>query len=515
MSSPFGGPIALSLSGGGFRAAGFHLGVLTILHRSGLLKHTSVLSTASGGTLVGLRLLLGVARDDKFSDTYFTISRYLETARPIQDSLKRAAKERITLTQAFSAELNETLFEDGRYAVATMREIYEARSSFAEGSFNATTVRSGLPFRFSFSRGPHARVGHKGAHLPRTVAEELRVSDVAAASCAFPGVFEPLVIPDDFVWPDEEVKGRAVEALDGESYGLVDGGVHDNQGIDPMLLAAVRLGDPVGLFLVSDADRNLEAEEPRKPRRRRRFFGLKIRHLSWLSWLLILSASLTIGVTLKRAQEEWNWRDLDNVNEGIAYGAPIAFCLFALVLTLYARFVAKRTVKKALPHLGKRAWRSIRGLYVGDAVEAVQTRIRTLTSVASTAFPRRLRGLVYRGAWSEASLIDRRAAIQIYALSRERMELVDGLYEPTESVVDAAKRAMTMPTALHLESPDELNDLLIAGQATTIARLVEMLEIRFGPHRDSWPEDAVAMDELLRKDWDRINSTGAVRPDDR
>ncbi|MEO8498164.1 MAG: hypothetical protein ABI614_24120, partial [Planctomycetota bacterium] len=39
------GPIALALSGGGYRAAAFHLGTLRTLHEAGLLQSVDVLST--------------------------------------------------------------------------------------------------------------------------------------------------------------------------------------------------------------------------------------------------------------------------------------------------------------------------------------------------------------------------------------------------------------------------------------------------------------------------------------
>src|SRR5207247_438457 len=49
---PF-GDIALSLSGGGYRAAAFHLGTLDLLHRLQLLRDVTMLSTVSGGTFTG------------------------------------------------------------------------------------------------------------------------------------------------------------------------------------------------------------------------------------------------------------------------------------------------------------------------------------------------------------------------------------------------------------------------------------------------------------------------------
>jgi hypothetical protein len=43
----------LALSGGGFRASIFHLGVLKRLAELGWLKHVDVLSTVSGGSIIG------------------------------------------------------------------------------------------------------------------------------------------------------------------------------------------------------------------------------------------------------------------------------------------------------------------------------------------------------------------------------------------------------------------------------------------------------------------------------
>ena len=52
-AEPF-GEIALSFSGGGVRAVGFHLGSLSYLDHVGLREDVRILSTVSGGTFVGL-----------------------------------------------------------------------------------------------------------------------------------------------------------------------------------------------------------------------------------------------------------------------------------------------------------------------------------------------------------------------------------------------------------------------------------------------------------------------------
>ncbi len=55
----------LSLSGGGFRAAAFHLGTLDLLFRTGLLGDVTMLSTVSGGTFTGAGYALAQARGDR------------------------------------------------------------------------------------------------------------------------------------------------------------------------------------------------------------------------------------------------------------------------------------------------------------------------------------------------------------------------------------------------------------------------------------------------------------------
>jgi predicted acylesterase/phospholipase RssA len=65
------GKIGLALSGGGFRASLFHIGVLAKLAELDVLKHVEVLSCVSGGSILGayyyleLRHLLQIRTDDK------------------------------------------------------------------------------------------------------------------------------------------------------------------------------------------------------------------------------------------------------------------------------------------------------------------------------------------------------------------------------------------------------------------------------------------------------------------
>jgi NTE family protein len=83
--SPSDRKLGLALSGGGFRAAFFHIGVLARLAELGMLRHLKVISPVSGGSILGalyylhVKDLLETKRDEVVDDAdYMRIVRRLE-----------------------------------------------------------------------------------------------------------------------------------------------------------------------------------------------------------------------------------------------------------------------------------------------------------------------------------------------------------------------------------------------------------------------------------------------------
>ena len=72
--------IGLALSGGGHRAAAFHLGVLSFLAKQGLLENITHLSTVSGGSVV--MGLIYKMNDYKFPDSQTYLTKILPQIRP-------------------------------------------------------------------------------------------------------------------------------------------------------------------------------------------------------------------------------------------------------------------------------------------------------------------------------------------------------------------------------------------------------------------------------------------------
>ena len=114
-------------------------------------------------------------------------------------------------------------------------------------SANGTDFSTGYAFRFQASRciknaKPEFRygiIGNKTHRVDRDIAAKIRLSEILAVSSCFPGGFEPVVYPNDFsffgdmknplTWPEKE------------RFNLMDGGIVDNQGIEPLLLASQQM----------------------------------------------------------------------------------------------------------------------------------------------------------------------------------------------------------------------------------------------------------------------------------
>lgn len=285
--------LGVALSGGGFRAAFFHIGVFAELAERGLLRKIEVLSTVSGGSIVGALFYLHVKRllesksDEEITDEdYVAIVRRLETdfLAVVEQNLRvrvfcdgdrnhRMMGTDWSRTEALGELYDELLYRPVLAGTARpsegpvlMRELKirprgdrpdfhplrhnEGRSAKVPVlRLNATSLNSGHNWRFEASRmGEPPATGHEDLDIDKNVRYqrapdyeslpgELRdfpLGKAVAASACVPALFPPITI----------------RGLYGEdTIRLVDGGVHDNQGIEGLV-------DPemgVTRYFVSDA----------------------------------------------------------------------------------------------------------------------------------------------------------------------------------------------------------------------------------------------------------------------
>jgi NTE family protein len=273
--------LGLALSGGGHRAAFFHVGVLAKLAELGLLRPVQVISTVSGGSIVGALYYLHVKNLlESKPDAEITDADYVELVRAVEREYREAAASNVrgsgwaSLLQNLRmakptysrtdrvAELYERRFyakawgerpkRDGRIA---MRDLLIAPHGH-QGAFDpdvenprrrapvpillleATTLNTGHNWRFeAMYMGEPPRQGtadqparedvDKNTILQRTKWAELPdacrdfpLGGAVASSACFPGGFPPMVVPGLF---------------DDLTVELVDGGVHDNQGVEGLV----------------------------------------------------------------------------------------------------------------------------------------------------------------------------------------------------------------------------------------------------------------------------------------
>jgi NTE family protein len=236
---------ALCLSGGGYRAMLFHVGVLWRLNELGFLPRLDRISSVSGGSITAAALGLhwhelafdadGVAvRFDRVVDAVRTVAGETLDASSILSGLFGRGSVGERVAAAYDRHLCHG---------ATLQALPE-RPRFV---INATNVQSGALWRFSRPYMGDYRVGR--VHSP-----DFPLAMAVAASSAFPPFLSPLEI---------ELDAGAVVADPGSDLShppftrkvvLSDGGVYDNLGLETAWKTHVNV-------LVSDGGGKMQPEE--------------------------------------------------------------------------------------------------------------------------------------------------------------------------------------------------------------------------------------------------------------
>ena len=279
------GKVGLALSGGGFRASLFHIGVLAKLAELDVLRKVEVLSCVSGGSIIGahyyleVRKLLQSKNDADISradyiqivkqiekDFLAGVQRNLRTrvAADIVTNLKMIFVPNYSRTERIGELYENEIFSraldngDGKLVFNKLTvqpldgpENFRPRNDNWRRAtkvpiliLNATTLNTGHNWQFTASwmgEPPSSintevdgndRLRRMYYHQAPKPHNDIRLGQAVAASACVPGLFEPLALSN--LYPEKTVR-------------LVDGGVHDNQGI------AGLLGEECTLLLVSDA----------------------------------------------------------------------------------------------------------------------------------------------------------------------------------------------------------------------------------------------------------------------
>ena len=221
--------IALCLSGGGFRAALFHLGALRRLNETGVLSQIDIITSVSGGSIIAAHLSKVVDPWPQKGDRFLEWDRIVSapfrafTARDLRTSIIFCCwKPKNWIRSSARAEALAKAFE--HLTSATLSELPD-HPRFV---FCATDVAFGTNWIFEKARVGAWRAGYIRPAPPWPLARA-----VAASSC-FPPIFSPLPLN---VCPKELKGGSFRRGPERDNLisklRLSDGGIYDNLGLEP------------------------------------------------------------------------------------------------------------------------------------------------------------------------------------------------------------------------------------------------------------------------------------------
>lgn len=224
---PFGseGPadqIGLALSGGGFRAALFHVGALRRLAELGILAGIGRVSSISGGSIVAGRL--AQVWDEYAADSTPACYDAL-VAKPLRAFCSRTIDAGAIATgffSPFSSAADEIEEEYAKHLIDKRLDQLPNAPVFVVG---ATNMQTGRSFRFMKAYMGDYRIG-----LVRQ--PTLPLARAVAASSAFPPVLSPVVIKDPGAFEAVEGADLAGDPDYTRKLYLTDGGVYDNLGLE-------------------------------------------------------------------------------------------------------------------------------------------------------------------------------------------------------------------------------------------------------------------------------------------
>ncbi len=266
------GKFGLALSGGGFRAGLFHIGVLARLAQLDILKHIEVISTVSGGSIVGMQyyIMLKKLLETKVN-SQITQDDYIDLVKKLEEIFLEACtknirmkafkdfkvfKENVTnkLGDLYQEEIYDKSYNwigEEKSIPKKMNELYiypKNEDEVYKNSFNphfnnieiknkvpilvinASVLNNGHNWRFTANGMGESQYMydttidknsiHKYSPYYKFDKDEFKnitIANAVASSSAVPGLIDPLVLKEIY--------------QDGEILKLVDGGLYDNQGL--------------------------------------------------------------------------------------------------------------------------------------------------------------------------------------------------------------------------------------------------------------------------------------------
>ena len=549
--------IAITLSGGGFRAAAFSLGCLSYLHRLkyehiSLLDRVKFVAATSTGAMTGMAFAANSRMGFPFPKTYNHLRNNVlvddklikEAARIAKDDKEwkdTPTKNRNSIN-AFSKAYQKMVFNDLNF------EVFWDNNSrgVEEVCFNASEMENGRAFRFQTDGredtkeilgDQYLRINDN--NIPSV--KKLKLGDILAASSCFPIGFEPMIFPDDFA-ADEAHKNdlisntQAAKNHDWEDnetftrpFALMDGGITDNQGIEGLRLSngrrKARNGSGYDLMLICDAVNYFM--DPFAPQPEAKTWWNRISMNSIINLHKYSAMVLVISVVLLFTSEDPRLATFFTLVSG-----------FMFSLYLFGRYqVLKKPPRSEIDKIPEQDsfWSLPVSLFLDfflqnpifKSEQMLKVRIRSALRVAMEIYLLQIRRINYDGLYSDPEWAYKTKAVSIYELSKGNENVLQRQFKrknfddectrlltPSEKLMQVADYARQMSTTLWFAKTDmrggidnRRDSLIASGQFTMCYNLLEyIMQIEEKYPAVVTDESIQALKKQIVDDWKRFQS---------
>ena len=501
--------IAISLSGGGFRAATFHLGTLSYLNHlktsdgRSLLDHVGAVSTISGGTLTGLWFILGQCRGWSHEESLRRLRKLLFEG----DIIGKASREFLCGKCNNDSLIREMvrIYDEDIFEGATLGTLMDHIEDIAIDDFsaNATEFTNATEFRFQVGKKQKTQrggtsqgtIGNAYYKIPHQIARQIRLAEVFAASSCFPGGFEALNFPADFQLSTNAENAEYLAKA--KPLALMDGGVVDNQGIEPINL--LRKRRDIDLFIISDAGRGQEES----------YHYTETRALSWLT---IRRANWALNLALLLLAQFLLW-----VPRGFWFGfflsLTILFAVIRIASSVASRVFIKRKARQ-VPFSFR--WKGLLTIPFSKYINLVCSRATSMYALTDRVFMKHIRSLNYDTIYLDDKWQNRRIMNALYELGtgqnwgKHLTPEEEVLMEPSKAILANSDLATAMGTTLWWSDDDHAKGkpqaLVAAGQYNICWNLLEFIYRLRRDKTNLSPETHILTDlqQQLESDWQRF-----------
>jgi hypothetical protein len=197
------------------------------------------------------------------------------------------------------------------------------------------------------------------------------------------------------------------------------------------------------------------------------------------------------------------------------YIVPLLLAAGISFIIIWGRNIINNKILPKIPQVGRLAWDDLKTLTINQVVNGIYLRLSSLQAMAGSVFMKRIRNMGFNFIYQQYKDKNREKLISnlIYELKTgSSLTQLPGVQPPSAELLKVIDAAANMPTTLWLTKDNQLNNLIISGQATTCYNLMVYIIRKYEDNPSSYPNEVRLFWDKLVADWNNLCSNPQVLP---